>query len=517
MLRPDRSLIAGLITMALTPAQAQENGPQVDFLLRGSGDPVVVTNFDSGPLDEPEIDDTPLIRANSGPDTTFDDGGSVLAQNTAPSVVPTSNIATPIGPAPIGPAMAGPVPGAAIGPPMRGPEPVDIALEPTPPARQSGPDEDPFSAPGIALGTFIVRPTLDVGILATPNADGGRDGPGRIAGLVDGRIEATSDGDTHLVRFEMRGSATLYGDDQIDEQEVDARFLARFDLAGQTTLEMTAGYKFDQTSFTDPDTPGTAVERPGVHTLSAGARIARPGGTIPASLAGSLTRILNEDVALFGGGTANLDERDSTEYAGEARLAIAATPALAPFVAVSGGRVEFDQPVDSGGFQRARNFGEVRGGVTIDRGPKLSGELSAGYRWDEFDDPALAAIDSVVIAADILWSPVRLTQVRFQATSQTDGSFQPGVSGSRNHTVSASISRRFRSRFQATAGGGYARKGFVGLMRTDHTITGYAELVYDMSRYSAIVGRYDYAHVKSDDPAVTGDEHRASLRLRMKR
>ncbi len=520
-------LIASLSAIALMsaamPVRAQD--AEVDFLLRGSGDPVVVTTFS----DDLSLSDQP----DSGAGAEFIRGAGDDFRTTGPvednTLIIPPPLALPPDPAPNatpiteanaqpGPAMAGPTADQPIGPAMRGPEVAETINEEINARADGGePEDNPFAAPGIALGTFIVRPTLDVGVVATSNVDGGPAGPEAVGALVDVNIEAISESETHLVRFEIRGAAALYGDDQYDEKGVDARFLARFELASQTTIETTAGYNLDQTSYTDPDTPDDATQRPDVHTLSAGGRISRTGGIVTASLAGSVARVINEDVTLAGGGSANLSERDSTEYAVETRLSVVPSPSFAPFVAVSAGRVDYDQRIDSNGIQRARSFSAARAGIALDRGPKLSGEFSLGYQRDDFDDPALASINSVVVAADLLWSPVRLTEVRIGATSLTDGSFQPGVSGSRNHAITASVSRQFRDRLRATAGGVYEREDFVGLMRTDNTITGYAELVYDMSRYAAIVGRYVFVDVDSDATSVSGTEHRLSMRLRMKR
>ena len=91
------------------------------------------------------------------------------------------------------------------------------------------------------------------------------------------------------------------------------------------------------------------------------------------------------------------------------------------------------------------------------------------------------------------------------------------MSGSRVNTAAVSVRRRFRDRLAGSAGIGYMHEDYIGLMRTDRTVEAFAELAYDLSRYAAVVGRYDYIHVDSDDPDAGGPEHRASMRLRMRR
>ena len=59
---------------------------------------------------------------------------------------------------------------------------------------------------------------------------------------------------------------------------------------------------------------------------------------------------------------------------------------------MAAGRRDMDQRVDDSGFRRSSVWGELLGGVVIDRGTKLSGEFSLGYRHEDLEDDRLEKI-----------------------------------------------------------------------------------------------------------------------------
>src|SRR5207249_1932826 len=59
------------------------------------------------------------------------------------------------------------------------------------------PEDDPFAAPGIKLGTFVLRPTLEQGLTATSNADGSSGGRSAVLSETALRFFATSDWREH--------------------------------------------------------------------------------------------------------------------------------------------------------------------------------------------------------------------------------------------------------------------------------------------------------------------------------
>ena len=87
------------------------------------------------------------------------------------------------------------------------------------------------------------------------------------------------------------------------------------------------------------------------------------------------------------------------------------SPALTPFVEIEIGRRLYDQEIDSAGFRALVRPLAARAGLELDLGEKLSGEISAGWLREDFDDDRLEPLSTPTVNADLKWSPERGTDV----------------------------------------------------------------------------------------------------------
>ena len=315
----------------------------------------------------------------------------------------------------IGPPLFGPSGEEPLGPPLAGPEP-DPAIPRR--DRRIPEEEDPFAPAGIAAGTFVIRPSIEIGVNLTDNPAGTSDTEYAAGLIVEPEIEIERDGERLDLEADLRGQAIIYGEDEFDEREAEARIAARYDLTGATELRAEAGYTYDLDRFTDANTPDLAVERPPVHEFDAALGVTQRFGRAAIDVAGEVERSLHDEVELEGGLVASREELDNTEYGLRLRTSYEASPAFTPFVEAAAGRRDFDQEVDDSGFERSSIWSELSGGLIVDRGEKLRGEVRIGYRREDIDDPALEDLDGVVAEAAILWSPRRLTEIRFELSTE---------------------------------------------------------------------------------------------------
>jgi hypothetical protein len=313
---------------------------------------------------------------------------------------PASAAALPL-PRPVGTAMAGPDAGAP-GQAMAGP----AAAPAEPPARRppmARDDEiDAFAAPGIGLGSFVLRPAVDIGVTASDNIHLSRPKQKAVGWLVAPDVDLRSDWQRHEVAFELRGTAIFYDDDGLDELDGLARLGGRFDVSARTSVDVAVGAFRGTDDFTDPDLPAGAAARPAFRGLEAALGASHRMGRVGLRAGVQAVRTEYEDVALVGGGTAALDDRDNTATSLRLRGSYRVSPALEPFVEGSAGRTEYDRTHDAGGFRRSSDWHELVGGLVLDLGPKLSGEIAAGYRRETFDDPRLDDLDGLIASAALL-------------------------------------------------------------------------------------------------------------------
>ncbi len=412
----------------------------------------------------------------------------------------------------IGPPLAGPTGDEVIGPPLAGPDdPVEAAerldLEDV---------TDPFAADGVRFGPFVIRPSIEIGVVATSNVSGEEGGPGAIGAVIEPALNMLAEGDRYEVAIDLDGEAIFYDDDDFNTRGANARIAGRYELTGRASLVGEAGYtRFDE-EFDDPDTPAGASERPAVHTFDATLGVEQRFGRFAVTPSAFVERSVHEDVPLAGGGVASRRELDNTEYGGRLRTLLGSGSLLAPFAEVAVGRRDYDQEVDDSGFERSSLWGELRGGLVIDRGGKLSGEVSLGYRREELEDDSLPEIDALLVNASILWSPRRLTDVRVDLVTDVQTTSVPDESGSVLYSGLVTVARQVTPRVRLAAGGGVDYEYSVGGDWHDVTFIGLAEASYAFNRFASLQARYVFEHTESSEGGDT-DSHTVGVRLRLQR
>ena len=414
----------------------------------------------------------------------------------------------------LGPPLAGPTTEDPIGPPPAGPLPSEPQRAER---RVRGEETDPFAAIGMRIGAFVIRPAIEIGVEATDNVAGTEDKVGAVGLAVAPEINVRGATDRYEIEIDLRGEAISYDREEFNAQTADARARARYEVTSRTALIGEAGYSRTLDDFTDPDTPGGAAERPAVDTFDASLGIEQRFGRVKAELSGFAERAVHEEVLLSGGGLASREELDNTEYGGRLRTAYASGRSLSPFVEVAGGRRDYDRNVDDSGFERESIWGELRGGLIIDRGAKVSGEVSLGYRREDIEDSRLKDLDILLADASILWSPRRLTEVRFDFSTDTMSTSEPGVSASVLYAGRLTLARSLTPRIRAETGAGLEFERSVGDDDRDVTFIGFAGASYAFNRTASLEGRYIYERTESNQPGDDSEAHIVSVRLRLQR
>ncbi|MCF1505324.1 outer membrane beta-barrel protein [Afifella sp. H1R] len=506
-------LVPALLIVQANSARAQETSAPTDFTLRGSDAADEDTLFqDSGEANNGDTDDATGRRARA-----------------APPPPPGQPYPTPD--APIGPPPFGPRPDEPIGPPLAGPP---SPPQPEPRQRRATPKpqldgrrlirrvveeeeaEDPYAQVGVRLGTFVLRPTLDLGAIASDNPDGDEQQSWEAGGLVAPTLNLQSDWDRHAVELDLRGTASFYDDHANDDREAEAKFTGRYDISSDTEVNVEAGYLYTLESFTDPDTPSAAVERPAEQNYNAALGVTQRFNRLGMSLRGSFERETYEDVTTASGATISQEDRNNNDYALTGRASYLISPALEPFVEARLGTTRYDESTDAAGYRRDSRWGELTGGVIVNLSPKLAGEIGVGYRHENYDDPRFEDLNAPLATAALLWSPRRLTNVRLDIATTTEGTTIEGASGSVIHSADLTLERRMRHNLFAEAGLGLDYRDYHGVDLTETTWTAFGGLVYDLNRYAALVGRYTYER-KILDPGDTVETNTVSVRLRLKR
>jgi len=352
------------------------------------------------------------------------------------------------------------------------------------------PERDPYDAPGLRVGTFLLRPTLDQGIEWTSNATNMAGGGSDFVSGTTLRLDAASDWARHSASFDGYGTyRTSVTGSGLSEFRGAANAALHLDLGHALRLDSRLGYERKPEEASSPVSIAGAASRPLRSTYSAGAGLEKTAGRLQLGLAGGLTRNTYGDVALTGGGFLSQADRNHTLYTATLRGGYAASPALAPFLEAETGRRLHDAATDSAGYTRSATRYGIRAGLAFDFGEKLNGEISAGWLSEKPDDARLAAVSGLSAAANVQWSPVRGTIVSLTGATEVEGSTTPGQSGSLLYSSTLAVSRELRANLTGTAALDAAWRRYAGTGDRDFTWGAEASLTWWLWRYAGLKAR----------------------------
>lgn len=387
------------------------------------------------------------------------------------------------------------------------------AIEGQPRARE----DDAYAPLGIRAGTFVLRPRLEQGIGSTSNASGTEGGGASTYSETNLRLDAESDWSRHRATFSADGSyRKSFSGERIDEVEGGVSGRLDFDLAHELAAFAAAGYRVRPESASTPGAVAAAVNRPLRHTLDASAGISKDAGPLRLGVTGALVRETFAKAELSDGTTVSQRERDSTLATATLRAGYALSPALMPFVEGEIGRRIHDLELDSSGYARSADRYALRGGVALDLGEKLSGEVSLGWLTERPDDTRLDPVSGLSVAGNLSWSPVRGTVVGLAASTTVEGATAPGDSGSLLYSGTLSARHDLRANLTGEALAGVDWRDYSGGGH-DLVLRGEASLTWWMNRYAGVTARARHEVQESSLPGRDWDATSVWLGMTLQR
>jgi hypothetical protein len=356
-------------------------------------------------------------------------------------------------------------------------------------------------SPGMRVGSFVLRPSISQG-LGVENTVSGSSSSTRTYSETTLDGDLISDWDRHQLRLKGTGiwQKNISGTGS-EEPSANIDATLRLDMTRDTTINITGGYNFARQSNTDPNSISGASVQSGVHTFKAGIAAVREFGIIRGTIGADMNRTVYGPATLADGSSLSMSDRNQTTGELKLRLGYEISPAIIPFVEVSGGKSIYDQTVDTSGYHRDARFYAAKTGVEFDFGEKLRGEIGGGYRQVSYEDARLASVGAMTVDGNVTWSPRRGTDVTLGVSTSVDPSTTAGTSAATNYGFSAAISQQMIDNLVARLSGASTFTRYPsGSSTADQTEwVADAGLTWSLNRYIDITGDLgiDFTHVDS--------------------
>lgn len=372
--------------------------------------------------------------------------------------------------------------------------------------RNRSPRDGEDEAPGIRLGTFVLRPELTEGIgYEAQKVGDSRDERSFSQTTLRGTL--TSDWSRHQLTVSGEGvwQENISGTGET-EPSADIQADLRLDLAEETAAHITAGYTFFREDTIAPNAIADAEQQADVNTFTGGLSLERSLGVLRGRIGARAIRTTYGDVTLSDGSELSQSDRNTTAGELTARIGYELSPAVIPFIEGKYLRTGYDSTADAFGYRRASDTYTGEAGVAVDFGEKLAGELAAGYVLRRFDDGRLADVGGLAIDGNATWSPHRGTDVSLDLITVLEESTTPGESGPIVYALRGTITREVRENVVARLGGGYLYRDYVddqGIADEQvYSVT--AGLTWTLTRYLALDG--DVSFEQSRQPGSQDEQ-----------
>lgn len=391
----------------------------------------------------------------------------------------------------------------------------NIAVDPVQTGTPAIQETDPFASTGIRLGTFDLNVSLEQAIGYSNNVSEQANGDGGAFSETSVSANITSNWSRHEWQTNINGSYRRpFDDEEIDQPQLAIDTALRLDLIDGYTLTTDGFYNITTQGFTSSTLVPGAIDNPNVENWGGGAELQRTGRKLQITLRGGVDRDEFQSSDLGGGIVQNEDDQNNTEYRATARVGYEISPAITPFIEGSYAIRDFDQESDRNGNDRDSDIFELRGGVEIDLGEKLNGEIALGYVNEKFEDPLLEDLDAFTINGQLNWSPERDTQIALTLGTTTNNSITANENGSILYNGRLDATRQITDRFSVNA---FADAQIETNDDNNQTFQVGVGTQYWVNRFMAITSQVDYQRFKTDAPNSSFDATSGQLGVRFQR
>jgi len=326
-----------------------------------------------------------------------------------------------------------------------------------------------YTAPGIRLGSFVLRPSLEVtetydsNVFAT-NTDPRDD----VVTNINPNVSLTSDWANHELRFEADLDQSLYARHD-DENATDWRTAVsgRLDVLRNTSLRGSLAYATLSEERGATDAVGNAAE-PTVFTEAvASIGLRQTFNRLSGDISASYAELDFDDTPLIGGGVSDNDDRDRSllEVAVEIGYELVADTVV--FLRGTYNTRDYDQTPPTVALNRDSDGYQIVAGSRFELGSLARGEVFAGYQEQSFDDPVFAPASGIAYGASVDWFVTPLTTLRFSADSSIEDTSSGSASSFERMQAGIGIDHEFMRNLVASADVAYAEENFQGSNRKD--------------------------------------------------
>jgi hypothetical protein len=385
--------------------------------------------------------------------------------------------------------------------------------------RPQPPATDPYEPLGVRVGSFLVKPAVEISRGYDTNPSHVTGGVPSAFTVVEPTLKIQSNWSRHEVGLDLRGSYSEFDKlSSLNRPLLDVKAHSRYDVSRDTTINTETRYFLSTDYPGSPNLPVGFAKLPIFETYGSTVGVTQRFNRLELMAKASVDQTKYQDTPLVDGSVSSNSDRNFNQYAGALRASYEMLPGVKPFVEMGGDARKHDLQFDRDGLQRDSHALVPRIGTTVDLPRRLTGEISVGYLTRSFVDPTLPDLKGVVADASLIWQATGLTTATLTATSRAEETVLPGVSGALRRDIGVQVDHALRRWLIWTVRAGYGIDDYIGdpcacngfVERKDKRTSLGTALTYKLTREVSLKGEYRYDQMNSN---ATGASYNASAFL----
>jgi hypothetical protein len=385
------------------------------------------------------------------------------------------------------------------------------AVEGQPLRRRLPIDNDPYGPTGIHVGSFFLRPAVEISGGYETNPARLQQPKGASFYRIAPELLAASDWSRHSVVVDLRGSFTGYDKAfpaaplqispapvDVDRPDFTGKINARFDTTRDNRINGELRLRVGADNPGSPNIQAGIAKFPLFTTVGGTLGFEQDFNRLQIKLDGTADRTAYQDSQLTDGTSTTNVDRNFNQYGGVGRVSYEVLPWLRPFGEVAGDTRVHDVGTDRFGYQRDSNGGYIKAGTTFEFSRLITGEVSLGYGARAYSDPRLQNLKGLLTTASLTWTPTALTTARFIANSSIDETTIPGVPGVLTRTYTFQVDHDFRRWLTAIGKFTYGTLEYQESQRVDNLYSISGDVIYRLNREMQLKAQVRHDRIESN-------------------
>lgn len=363
---------------------------------------------------------------------------------------------------------------------------------------------DAYTARGVRVGSFVLRPSLTVSETYDSNVFASdSDEVSDFVTEINPNVVFESDWSNHSLRLEADLEQSLHAsEDSEDSTDWSVGASGRVDVLNNTQLRAGLLYGSLTEDRGEPEDIGAAAEPTDYSLFEVSTGVTQRFNRLSFDVGAEYSELDFDDTPLLGGGFDENDDRDRSvlEIAVEVGYELVADTIVFLRGTYNERDYELDTPAvavnrDSDGY-------ELVAGASFELGSLATGEVFAGYQEQSFDDPSFSPVSGVAYGASIDWYVTPLTTLRFSADTAIEDTTSGGASAFESQTVGVGVDHEFLRNLVASLDIEYTEEDFASSARKDEIYDVEVGIDYLVDQFFSVGV---FAGYEERDSSIAGD------------